>query len=643
MYNFKKIQVVPTGKEFVDIVLTRTQRKTPTQLHSHLPVSAIRRFYMRKVKFTQATINEKLDHILKDFPILDEIHPFYADLMNVLYDRDHYKLALGQVNTARHLIDNVAKDYIRLLKFGDSLYRCKQLKRAALGRMVKVLRRQGASFEYLEEVRKHMARLPNIDPATRTLLMCGYPNVGKSSFMNKLTRANVEVQPYAFTTKSLLVGHTDYKYLRWQVIDTPGILDHPLEDRNTIEMQAITAMAHLRCTIIYFVDISEQCGYSIKQQCELFHSIMPLFANKPLVIAMNKIDARRPEDLRPDERALIEGMIASVPGSLLLPMSSMSEEGVTGVKEAACDMLLALRTEMKMKGVKKDEIAHRLHVALPEPRDDRERPAYIPETVVLGTEGKVARRKLSEWEEQQRLYQEFDPDYSGMDWRQWYLLDDPDWRYDTIPEFMDGENVADWMDPELEEKLAELLAEEIERERQLGDMDIDNDYTSELTGDQLERLQRIREMRQKIINEHRLKKIKNGSILPKHKMSSVGTVGEFEDQLAAMGIDAEAALKTLREDARERSRSRSRSQSQARGRKRSREEMEEDRRLSKTPKPGEGFKDLKQKLKAEKLARNALKLLNRDGRQGESDRRIPDEKPKHLFAGKRGIGKTDRR
>jgi len=45
------------------------------------------------------------------------------------------------------------------------------------------------------------------------------------------------VQPYAFTTKSLFVGHMDYKYLRWQVIDTPGILDRPLEERNTIEMQ----------------------------------------------------------------------------------------------------------------------------------------------------------------------------------------------------------------------------------------------------------------------------------------------------------------------------------------------------------------------------------------------------------------------
>ena len=32
-----------------------------------------------------------------------------------------------------------------------------------------------------------------------------------------MTRADVEVQPYAFTTKSLFVGHMDYKYLRWQV------------------------------------------------------------------------------------------------------------------------------------------------------------------------------------------------------------------------------------------------------------------------------------------------------------------------------------------------------------------------------------------------------------------------------------------
>jgi nucleolar GTP-binding protein len=83
--------------------------------------------------------------------------------------------------------------------------------------------------------------------------------------MNNVTNANVDVQPYAFTTQSLYVGHTDYKYARWQVIDTPGILDHPLDERNTIEMQSITALAHLNACILYFIDISETCGYTIEQ------------------------------------------------------------------------------------------------------------------------------------------------------------------------------------------------------------------------------------------------------------------------------------------------------------------------------------------------------------------------------------------
>ncbi len=132
------------------------------------------------------------------------------------------------------MVDNIAKDFVRLIKYGDSLYRCKQLKRAAFGRMCTLLRKLQTPLEYLEQVRQHLGRLPSIDPSTRTVLLCGFPNVGKSSFINKVTNADVEVQPYAFTTKSLFVGHMDYKYLRWQVIDTPGILDHPLEERNTI-------------------------------------------------------------------------------------------------------------------------------------------------------------------------------------------------------------------------------------------------------------------------------------------------------------------------------------------------------------------------------------------------------------------------
>ena len=59
--------------------------------------------------------------------------------------------------------------------------------------------------------------------------------------------------------------------LTLQVVDTPGILDHTLEERNTIEMQAITALAHLRAAVLYIMDVSEQCGYTLEQQVREAH------------------------------------------------------------------------------------------------------------------------------------------------------------------------------------------------------------------------------------------------------------------------------------------------------------------------------------------------------------------------------------
>lgn len=93
----------------------------------------------------------------------------------------------------KNLVDNIAKDYVRLLKYGDSIYRCKMLKKAALGRMCTMTKKLTSSLNYLEEVRKHLSRLPAINPFERTLLITGYPNVGKSSFINKISNANVDV------------------------------------------------------------------------------------------------------------------------------------------------------------------------------------------------------------------------------------------------------------------------------------------------------------------------------------------------------------------------------------------------------------------------------------------------------------------
>lgn len=89
------------------------------------------------------------------------------------------------------VIDKIQKDYVKLMKFSDSLYRCKTLKVAALGWMCTAVKKLKPSLEYLEEVWKHISRLPSIDPFAPTVLLFGFPNVGKSSFINKITWANV--------------------------------------------------------------------------------------------------------------------------------------------------------------------------------------------------------------------------------------------------------------------------------------------------------------------------------------------------------------------------------------------------------------------------------------------------------------------
>lgn len=48
------------------------------------------------------------------------------------------------------------------------------------------MKKQAPNLVYLEQVRQHLSRLPTIDPYTRTIILCGFPNVGKSSFLNKV-------------------------------------------------------------------------------------------------------------------------------------------------------------------------------------------------------------------------------------------------------------------------------------------------------------------------------------------------------------------------------------------------------------------------------------------------------------------------
>jgi len=644
-YNFKKICVVPTSSDFTDIVLSKTQRKTPTVVHKHYKISRIRSFYMRKVKFTQSNFSEKLALILQDFPKLEDIHPFYADLMNVLYDKDHYKLALGQINTARHLIDNVSKDYVRLLKFGDSLYRCKQLKRAALGRMATIMRRQNQSLQYLEQVRQHLSRLPTIDPNSRTLIITGFPNVGKSSFINKITRADVEVQPYAFTTKSLYVGHTDYKYLRWQVIDTPGILDHPLENRNTIEMQAITALAHLRAAVLYFMDPSEQCGYTLESQKNLFDSIKPLFANKPLLVVANKTDVLKRSELSAEKESVLAAIEKECEMEIM-DMSTVTEAGVMDVKTKACEVLLQHRVELKYKTKKVETIMNRLTVATPSPRDNKVRPAFIP-AAALQKKLEKQEKKLEEDEEdmetsvprrktERELEVELGDDYI-VDLQKNYDLPE-DQKYDVIPETWQGHNIADFVDPDIMEKLEALEKEEEARER-AGFYDSEESEEDESYAEIKDLASKIRHkkaiMKADQFLDNTRKPLLDRKSVAKKRTRSVSRLKEEFEELGVHGLEVDNPNTHF---------NRARSTSKVRPAKRLKPGEDPHRSQSAQPRSQSGMRDPKQSKKLDKLKKKAdKKTFASQGKAGESDRRIQEKKPKHLFAGKRGLGKTDRR
>ena len=135
--------------------------------------------------------------------------------------------------------------------------------------------------------------------------LVGFPNVGKSTFLSRVTNAQPKIANYHFTTLSPNLGVVDLEGAKGFVIaDIPGLIEGASEGIGL----GHEFLKHIERTrvMIHMVDAASTEGrdpiadiYAINKELEAYN---PDLAKKPQVIAANKIDAIYAGDEDPVER-----------------------------------------------------------------------------------------------------------------------------------------------------------------------------------------------------------------------------------------------------------------------------------------------------------------------------------------------------
>jgi nucleolar GTP-binding protein len=141
--------------------------------------------------------------------------------------------------------------------------------------------------------------MPTVDFDAISIVIAGFPNVGKSTLLTHITDAEPQVANYPFTTKGIQIGHFEKKWQHYQIIDTPGLLDRPIGDMNDIELNAMVALEHLADAILFIFDGSETCGYLLENQYNLLEEIQNVF-DAPIIYLFNKMDIAEYDGIRHD-------------------------------------------------------------------------------------------------------------------------------------------------------------------------------------------------------------------------------------------------------------------------------------------------------------------------------------------------------
>ncbi|MDO5846398.1 MAG: 50S ribosome-binding GTPase, partial [Methanocorpusculum sp.] len=207
---------------------------------------------------------------------------------DILFGMDNIRKNLGMVGWAAKNVRDVGRTISSGMHRADSLVE----RRRAVARIASIIHRADDALHYLNDMRNVLRKLPHVSPDEFTIVVAGYPNVGKSSFIRLVSSAEPEIASYPFTTKGIIVGHRIAERRRKiQFIDTPGLLDRHGEERNVIEKQALNALVYVADIVLFVIDASENCGYSVDAQFELREEIDRL-VSVPMVTVVNKADVK---------------------------------------------------------------------------------------------------------------------------------------------------------------------------------------------------------------------------------------------------------------------------------------------------------------------------------------------------------------
>ncbi len=274
---------------------------------------------LERIKGVKQELEGDLGAILRSFPSIDELPEFYLELVKVTTDYGKLKKSLGAVKWSGGKIGEFYRIYAQKIARCNDAKQINDFRRMFYGRAASALKQIRKELVFLEECRRKMKAFPSIKTGIRTIVIAGYPNVGKTTLLRKLTSADPKVAPYPFTTQQIMIGYFKKGEEKIQVVDTPGLLDRDFEKRNKIEKQAVLALKYLADKLIFIIDASETCGYSLETQLRLFNEVKNNFKSE-IIVMVNKADIA--------EKEKIGGIRNKIRSNKVLVVSAEKGEGI---------------------------------------------------------------------------------------------------------------------------------------------------------------------------------------------------------------------------------------------------------------------------------------------------------------------------